>query len=125
MLRIGEKFSTAPEEAWDMYLDLGDWELREEVAKELLRCQNNAGFSAFTGKYRQKMEQYIRDEFYDDVLFNREQMKILAHQYQFKGNVEVPFLKGTALGKLSKFICYSIIFNYTEIFLNTRSCETF
>ena len=100
MLQIVEYFFKNPSEAWNMYLELPNWNSREEVAKELMRCENNQGYLLFLEKYRHMMQPYIIDEFYNDVLFNEDTMRCLTHKYQFDGNIDVPFLKESSLGNV-------------------------
>ena len=99
MSSIADKFANDAEEAWTMYFDLPDWATREEVVRELSNRPYKRGFVAFMEKYKQRMEPYIREDFYNDILFNPKQMKLLASTYQLDGNVEVPFLNAESLGR--------------------------
>ena len=98
MLEITSLFSQSPNDAWHMYLELPDWKSREEVVEELKKSVDDYGYSFFTEQYRHKMKPYIRDDFYENVLFNEDAMQELIHKYHCEGNIDVPFLKDSSLG---------------------------
>ena len=109
-------FFHSPNDAWNMYLDLPDWQSRENVAEVLRKSCDDSGYSFFTQKYRDTMKNYIRDEFYDDILYNEDVMQKLVNKYHCDGNIEVPFMKISSLSKLimtlnNLRICNLIIFS--------------
>ena len=98
-MEIVQEFSRCPGNAWNMYEALSDWKSREEVANELSNNNMNEARSFFLKKYQEKMVPYIRDDFYNDILYNEKTMLDLINKYQLEGSIEVPFLKETSLGK--------------------------
>ena len=99
MSNTADTFFNDWEDGWNMYLGLPDWASREAVVHDLSSRHSKDGLLIFMEKYQQEMKPYIRDDFYNEILFNQDQMKILARKYQLDGNVEVPFLKSEALGR--------------------------
>ena len=98
-MEIVQEFSRCQANAWNMYEALSDWKSREEVAFELSYNNMIEARSFFLKKYQEKMVPYIRDDFYNDILYNEETMLNLINKYQLEGSIDVPFLKETALGK--------------------------
>ena len=98
MLEVTSLFFRSPNDAWNMYLQLPDWKSREEVVEELSKTVDDYGYSFFTERYRHVMKPYIRDEFYETILFNEDAMQELMHKYHSEGNIDVPFLKDSSLG---------------------------
>ena len=94
------QFFHSPNEGWNMYLELPDWQSRENVAEVLRKSSDDSGYSFFRQKYRDTMEHYIRDDFYDEILYNEDVMRKLVNKYHCEGNIEVPFVKLDSLGKL-------------------------
>ena len=98
-MEIVEEFSRCPGNAWNMYEALSDWKSREEVANELSNNDMIEANSFFWKKYQEKMVPYIRDDFYNDILYNEKTMLELINKYQSEGSIDVPFLKEESLGK--------------------------
>ena len=98
-MEIVQEFSRCPDNAWNMYEALSDWKSREEVASELSKTNMIEARSFFLKKYQEKMVPYIRDDFYNDILYNEKRMLDLINKYQLEGSIDVPFLKETSLGK--------------------------
>ena len=100
MQNLVKQFSECPNTAWHLFEELSDWKSREEVANKLQGGDYGNGYAAFSEKYRNKMNSYIKDEFYENVLFNEEAMASLIQKYQLDGNIDVDFLKPSCLGIL-------------------------
>ena len=98
-MEIVQEFNRCPGNAWNMYEALSDWKSREEVANELYNNDMIEARSFFLKKYQEKMVPYIRDDFYNDILYNEKTMLDLINKYQLEGSIDVPFLKETSLGK--------------------------
>ena len=98
-MEIVPEFSRCPGNAWNMYEALSDWKCREEVSNELSNNNMSEARSFFLKKYQEKMVPYIRDDFYNDILYNEKTMLDLINKYQLEGSIDVPFLKETSLGK--------------------------
>ena len=98
-MEIVQEFSRCPANAWTMFEALSDWKSREEVANELSNNNMIEACSFFLKKYQEKMVPYIRDDFYDEILYKESRMLDLISKYQLEGSVDVPFLKETSLGK--------------------------
>ena len=98
-MEIVQEFSRCPGNAWTMYEALSDWKSREEVANKLSKSNMIEARSFFLKKYQEKMAPYIREDFYDGILYNEKTMLDLINKYQLEGSIEVPFLKETSLGK--------------------------
>ena len=98
-MEIVQEFSRCPGNAWNMYEALSDWKCREEVANELSNNKMIEERSFFLKKYQEKMVPYIRDDFYNNILYNEKTMLDLINKYQLEGSIDVPFLKETSLGK--------------------------
>ena len=93
MQNLAKQFSECPNTAWHLFTELSDWKSREEVANELHDGDYCNGYAVFSEKYRNEMKPYIKDEFYEAILFNEEAMTSLIQKYQLDGNIDVDFLK--------------------------------
>ena len=98
-MEIVQEFSRCPGNAWNMYEALSDWKSREEVANKLSKSNMIEARSFFFKKYQEKLAPYIREDFYDGILYNEKTMLDLIKKYQLEGSIDVPFLKETSLGK--------------------------
>ena len=98
-MEIVQEFSRCPDNAWIMYEALSDWKSREEVPNKLSNNNMIEARTFFLTKYQEKMVPYIRDDFYNDILYNEKTMLDLINKYQLEGSIDVPFLKEASLGK--------------------------
>ena len=99
---ILDTLAVSEDQGWQLFCNL-KWPERDEVTFAVLNelsCPSGLSKAGeiFLARYRQQMEPYIREDFYD-IVANR--IPEFADKYRIDGEVDVPLLKVDCLDDLS------------------------
>ena len=103
---IAEQFASAPEAAWQRFLDLGRWPLRHRVEAMVKASNEDARtspkgrlppYEAFLQRYRHHLQAYIRPDFYTRSAVKYREI------YEQNGEINVPLLREDCLSELAAF----------------------
>jgi hypothetical protein len=89
-------FRKSIELGWQKYIELNDWVLRNEITRFMLKTSDLR--QKFLDRFKQYMNPFIRDDFYD-VVDNK--IKYYSELYETTGEINVPLLKKDCLSDIA------------------------